>query len=185
MSNKFLVSRSSQRMKRGQEVRIREAAKSRKWAKVADIAQAIAAARTSGKPVMIDLQQLANSFSVRTVPAVVAKNIRIKKARIDTGLIIDIGFLGNPIQRPPAAEFASSKEALLSNDEMLDLQEVMAVLNAAGRSSVHAMEATNRVFGLLPPGRMRGKRYPKWQFDAGIAGEPLRLVLSYLDSLDS
>jgi hypothetical protein len=67
---------------------------------------------------------------------------------------------------------------------MLNLEQVIDKIGASGRSSVHAMETSNRIFGVLPPGRMRGKRYPHWQFIRGIAGDPLRQILSALTTVD-
>jgi hypothetical protein len=48
------------------------------------------------------------------------------------------------------------------------------------RQYIHELYRKGQLIGLIQPGRERGIRYPSWQFDDGVAGEPLRRVLAEL-----
>jgi hypothetical protein len=137
--------------------------------------------------ITISLHELASAYPSKKIPMLVVDNIETPSRHYSTGLVIDAKRLskskalsGRAYQRSEPAQ-----DSVISQDDMLDLDQVQGVLRTAGRSTVHAMEASNRIFGLLPPGRMRGKRYPSWQFDRAIAGDSLRQILAELDSLDA
>lgn len=175
------MSRTSLKFRRtlaGRESQIGAVGASRKARGAAAIRKIIANTGVTGKPVMISLNELATAFPSRKVPAMLVRHLATKKVAINTGLVIDVQDL------PGVATEPRGLDNLLSDNEMLDLDQVIQLTRAAGRSSVHAMESANRIFGLLPPGRVRGKRYPKWQFFPPIAGEPLQRILSKLESVD-
>jgi hypothetical protein len=133
---------------------------------------------------MVTFRELARIYPDRSVPMMAIENIKLKALGSQKALLIGVGDF--PVSVEQLEESPSrTQEQLLANSEMLGLNEVINVSNAAGRSSVHAMEAKNRIFGVLPPGRLRGKRYPRWQFAAGVEGQPLRRVLLKLASLDA
>lgn len=140
-------------------------------------------AKFAGKQKMITFQELARAYPNQLMPMMVVEDIRPKALRSTKALLIGIDELPLAIEEDSGA--APTPEQMAAGEEMLDLEDVIRVSNAAGRSSVHAMEASNRLFGVLPPGRIRGKRYPKWQFEPGIAGEPLRRILTKLENVDS
>jgi len=145
----------------------------------------IRSARARGRPLLVDLRVLASAYPNEKVPMLVVDDIRTAKRHISTGLVIDTSVLRKLIPDLAHKSPITTQNQLLGTDDMLDLEQVIDVLGTAGRSTVHAMEAGNRIFGLLPPGRLRGKRYPRWQFDRALAGEPLRRVLSELESIDA
>jgi hypothetical protein len=133
---------------------------------------------------MTTFRELAEAYPNKTVPMMIIENIKSKALQSQRALLIDVDEL--PAARQDFNRLPTqTPETVLAGEEMLDLEEVIRVAHAAGRSSIHAMEASDRIFGLLPPGRMRGKRYPKWQFVPGIAGQPLRRILSKLSVVDA
>jgi|LakMenEpi03Aug12_release.lakeMendotaPanAssembly.Ray.scaffolds.fasta_scaffold125480_5 hypothetical protein len=69
--------------------------------------------------------------------------------------------------------------------EMLDIEDVQKVMQVTSRQAVLAAEKKKRIFNLLPPGRARGAKYPKWQFEPSIEGEPLKNVLAELGEQDA
>jgi hypothetical protein len=135
--------------------------------------------------VMISLRELASAYPGRKIPMLVVDNIETPSRRVSTGLVIDAKRLSRALPGLGYRLDESKSDTAVSREDMLDLDQVQDVLRTAGRSTVHAMEASNRIFGLLPPGRMRGKWYPSWQFDRAIAGDSLRQILAELDSVDA
>lgn len=149
------------------------------------IRKLVAKARATGTPVMINLRELASAYPGENIPMLVADNIQVSNRRISTGLVIDAKALSGILSGVDYRPRETQQVHLLSNEDMVKLDQVIDLLGTAGRSTVHAMETSNRIFGVLPPGRIRGKRYPRWQFDRAIAGDPLRRILAKLESVDA
>ena len=137
--------------------------------------------RKTGKPVMVSLREIASKHPSGKIPVVIADNVRTSKGDFGSALLIE---LKGP-QTASDAESLPGQDSILTGSDMADLDEVVRLVGASGRSSVYAMEASNRIFGVLPPGRIRGKRYPRWQFSVGLIGEPLRQLLDELAGVDS
>jgi hypothetical protein len=173
MSSKGSLSRSSKR-------RVFSGASKTKATR-ASFSTTLLRAKYAGKRMMVTFRELAKAYPDRSVSVTVLKDVQSKAIRSQNALLIDV----DPTTVEAVAESAFQQEQLLGTADMLDLEDVIDIANAAGRSSIHAMEGSNRLFGVLPPGRLRGKRYPRWQFSAGVAGDPLRRILSKLDSVDA
>lgn len=68
-------------------------------------------------------------------------------------------------------------------DSMLDAEQARQKLSLADANQVRARAREGKIFGLLAPGRMRGTKFPAWQFHSAVIGEPLRQTLSALAEL--
>ena len=73
--------------------------------------------------------------------------------------------------------------------EALDSAEMWSAVEAAesihtSRQYIHQLRKNGELIGLMHPARQRGLQFPKWQFQRGVAGKPLKKVLSTLKGLD-
>lgn len=72
---------------------------------------------------------------------------------------------------------------VLEGADMLSAAEV-ATRTRFTRQHIHNLYRTEKLIGLIHPGRQRGLRYPAWQFEDGVFGAPLRAVLDVLKGQD-
>ena len=89
------------------------------------------------------------------------------------------------VQTAPAIPEDSYQNRVAALEEMLDIEEAQKIMGVGSRQALKVAEKKSRIFSLLPPGRERGAKYPGWQFEPGIEGQPLKDVLAHLGELDN
>lgn len=134
---------------------------------------------------MISLRDIAAAHRANKIPVVFAKNVKTSKGQVHNALVIELEIEPADSSIETQGPSQVTEETLLANEDMIELDDVVKLVGASGRSSVYAMEASNRIFGVLPLGRIRGKRYPRWQFLPAIIGQPLQRILAELRPMDS